>query len=550
MFSNNIHGSGVGARGIMALWAMLAMGLGLLASPAAAAPFAYVANSSGNSVSVIDTATNTVVATIPVGVAPRAVAVTPDGKNAYVTNQLSKTVSVIGTATNTVVATVPVGTNPDAVAVTPDGNYVYVANGGTYSVPGTTVSVIATATNTVVATIPVGFAPVGVAVTPDGNHVYVANNGGAVSLGTVSVIDTTTNAVSTIQFTDFSSPVGVAVTPDGKHVYVSNNISDAIWVIDTASNTLVATVSGGDRFPQQVAFTPDGKHGYASFGDPSYVGVIDTATNKVVATVTGGGFGPGEVAVTPDGTHAYVANSLINDVTVIATATNTVVATVPVGINPLRVGIVPPPPGVPFFAFNASLNIAFGSAPNTDAFALGSGFTLSSTAPVFNPLTQPITLQIGTFAVTIPAGSFKKNKQGDFVYSGVTNGVTLKTVVKQTGTLRYTFQAGAQHASLTGTQNAVYVTLAIGGGSFKQQQQQQQQQRRHLGHGPDFSLKARAAERDPVGSRDIPLPLTGEGGSTKSSRVRAPLIRRHSPSLATGVPSERPLAPPSRTRGE
>ena len=46
------------------------------------------------------------------------------------------------------------------------------------------------------------------------------------------------------------------------------------------------------------------------------------------------------------------------------------------------------------------------------------------------------------------------------------NGVTLKVAIKHTGTLRYTFQAGAQHASLTGTQNTVYVTLAIGGGSF------------------------------------------------------------------------------------
>jgi YVTN family beta-propeller protein len=37
------------------------------ARPAEAAPFAYVANFIGNTVSVIDTATNTVVATVPVG---------------------------------------------------------------------------------------------------------------------------------------------------------------------------------------------------------------------------------------------------------------------------------------------------------------------------------------------------------------------------------------------------------------------------------------------------------------------------------------------------
>ena len=53
--------------GFMALFAVLAMGLGLLASPAEAAPFAYVVNNGDNTVSVIDTATNTVVATDPGG---------------------------------------------------------------------------------------------------------------------------------------------------------------------------------------------------------------------------------------------------------------------------------------------------------------------------------------------------------------------------------------------------------------------------------------------------------------------------------------------------
>jgi hypothetical protein len=37
--------------------------------------------------------------------------------------------------------------------------------------------------------------------------------------------------------------------------------------------------------------------------------------------------------------------------------------------------------------------------------------------------------------------------------------------ITPTGTPRYTFDAGAKGANLTGTQNAVYVTLAIGGDS-------------------------------------------------------------------------------------
>jgi YVTN family beta-propeller protein len=110
MYSNNSNGSRAApAQGFAALWAVLALGLGALASPAAAAPFAYVTNAFyPGTVSVIDTATNTVVVTLAVGYDPIAVAVTPDGKHAYVTNMISNTVSVIRTASNTVVATVPV----------------------------------------------------------------------------------------------------------------------------------------------------------------------------------------------------------------------------------------------------------------------------------------------------------------------------------------------------------------------------------------------------------------------------------------------------------
>src|SRR5262249_32770612 len=94
---------------------------------------------------------------------------------AYVTNSLSNTVSVIDTATNTVVATVRVGSVgrlPEGVATTPDGTHAYVTS--LFPVPGI-VSMIDTATNTVVATVPAGFGPWGVAITPDGSHAYVTN---------------------------------------------------------------------------------------------------------------------------------------------------------------------------------------------------------------------------------------------------------------------------------------------------------------------------------------------------------------------------------------
>ena len=143
---------------------------------------AYVTNARDNTVSVIDTASNTTVATIPVGQFPEGVAITTEGFHpyedddrrhqplAYVTNFFENTVSVIDTASNTVVTTIPVGGEPFGVAFTRDENcphehddpchspLAYVTNDRL-----DTVSVIDTARNTVVATIPVGIGPEGAA---------------------------------------------------------------------------------------------------------------------------------------------------------------------------------------------------------------------------------------------------------------------------------------------------------------------------------------------------------------------------------------------------
>jgi YVTN family beta-propeller protein len=147
----------------------------LLGSAQTFAENAYITNSGDGTVSVINTETNTVIATIPCGGCGGGMAVSPDGSKVYIANS-SNSVSIIATGTNTVVATIPVGSSPSGVAVAPDGSKVYVTNTGNGESPGT-VSVIATATDTVIATIPVGFGPTGIAVTPEGSKVYVANFG-------------------------------------------------------------------------------------------------------------------------------------------------------------------------------------------------------------------------------------------------------------------------------------------------------------------------------------------------------------------------------------
>lgn len=105
--------------GALALWSCI--------GAANASVYAYIANTTSNDVAVIDTATNTVVATIGVGAFPYGVAVSPGSLKVYVTNISDATVSVIDATTNTVVATIGVGLDPYGVAVSPDGTRAYVA---------------------------------------------------------------------------------------------------------------------------------------------------------------------------------------------------------------------------------------------------------------------------------------------------------------------------------------------------------------------------------------------------------------------------------------
>jgi YVTN family beta-propeller protein len=270
---------------------------------------AYVINDGNFTVSVIDTASNTIATTIPVD-DPSAVVITPDGTHAYVTSRSENTVFVIDTAKNAVVATIAVGSFPSGVAITPDGTrpsgrddrrhqpLAYVTNE-----IDNTVSVINAVSNTIVATIAVGNEPIGVAFTPDGTLAYVTNTND----NTVSVIDTARNkVVATIPMGN--APVAVAITPDGtdpyerdnhRHqplAYVTNSADNTVSVIDTASNTVAATIPVGNQ-PIGVTITPDGSNPYehddhrdqllsyvTNFADDT-VSVIDTASNKVVATI-------------------------------------------------------------------------------------------------------------------------------------------------------------------------------------------------------------------------------------------------------------------------
>ena len=185
---------------------------------------------------------------------------------AYITNRDSNSVSVVDTGTNNVIATLTmgIGVAPIGVAVTPDGRFAYIANSGTSSISSNSISVIDVATNAVIGSVAVGNSPFGVSVTPDGKLAYVANSDlfSPSPSNTVSVINTVTNTVTGSPITVGISPLGVAITPNGHFAYVTNNNpndnpgGNTVSVINTATNQVVANVPVGTN-PEGVAIAPE-----------------------------------------------------------------------------------------------------------------------------------------------------------------------------------------------------------------------------------------------------------------------------------------------------
>jgi YVTN family beta-propeller protein len=380
----------------------------------------YVANLRGNSVSVIDPATNAVVATVPVGAFPFGEAVTPDGSQDWVTNNGSNTVSVIDTATNAVTASIPVGRFPEPIAISPDGTRAYVGHFVSPGVGG--VQVLDTATHATLADIQVGNQPFGIAVSPDGSHVYSAN----FVASSVSVIDAATNTVTaTITDPAARTPASATISPDGAHLYTANFNSSNVSVIDTATNTITALIPVGSG-PGDTAISADGSTLYSVNENANTVSVINTATNTVVATIPVGAV-PTSMAI--HGTTGFVSNGAANSVSVIDLTTNTVTATIPVGATPFAVATSPtvakpavtmvtPTSGpvtggttvtITGMNFTGVTAVSFGTVPAT-SFTFVSDTSITAVAPGVT--------SVGTVDVTVttPAGTSATNAADKYTY--------------------------------------------------------------------------------------------------------------------------------------
>ncbi|WP_192563946.1 beta-propeller fold lactonase family protein [Pseudomonas gozinkensis] len=268
-------------------------------------------------------------ATIPVGDSPSNVLATPDGSRVYVCNYKGSSVSVIDTASQTVIKTISVEQEPSGIAVHPNGLVVYVCSYSTAAV-----SVIDTRSLTVITTVKIGGYLTGIVVHPSGSRIYACQY----YSGAVAVIDTQNmRVIKTIE--NLPASYRVAIHPDGSHVYVTRLGYSSVSVIDTRSETVIKTISAGQK-PRSIAVRPGGTVAYVTDYDGGTVLMIDTRSLTVI-TVFGVGRNPESVAFHPDGSRAYVSLHTDNLVAVIDTQSHAVINTVSAGQSPGGITVLP-----------------------------------------------------------------------------------------------------------------------------------------------------------------------------------------------------------------
>ncbi|WP_081681149.1 YncE family protein [Cellulomonas sp. URHD0024] len=240
--------------------------------------------------------------TIPVGDRPLGVAFSPDSSRAYVANADGNSLSVIDTATGTVVDMIATSPKPFDVTVSPDGTRVYASAIGEGPIPGS-LDIVDPSTGTVSPQLgPLGN-PSGIAA--DASFVYVTNATGQFTRFPA--------AGGAAQGCELQTPTRGVALAHGT-AYATLYDLNGVQAVDTATFTCAApppppppTVTV-DNNPWGIVYNPVRDELYVGNSGTPSVSVIDPNTNTVTRTLP---VGPGSraLAVSPDGDRLYITNS-------------------------------------------------------------------------------------------------------------------------------------------------------------------------------------------------------------------------------------------------
>jgi len=314
----------------------------------------YITNSAGDTIDVIDPATNKVVQQIKGIEAPHGIGFAPDGSKVYVSDENNSTLDVFDRESGALVKKIALSAHPNNIAVTPNGDRVVVAiargTGG--------LDIIETKTLTLKKTVPVHARLHNVYVTPDGKYAVM----GSIPQKIIAVVDLATEEVAwELQMDLGVRPMTIEANDDGSTKRIFAQLSDlnGFAVVDFAARKEVARIKlpeataefetdaerstapshgigvAPDRKTLWVTSIPNNAVYVYSLADLSLVGHVDLPAlklegHKPLSAVANW------ITFTPDGREAYISNAALRSVTAIDMNAMKVIATIPVGEVPKR----------------------------------------------------------------------------------------------------------------------------------------------------------------------------------------------------------------------
>lgn len=197
----------------------------------------------------VDTRTLAVDQVIQVGLVPKYVAVTPDGKYVLVTDWCSWDLRIIDVAQGAVVATLPMnGSYPRGIAVSPDSSTAYIAVMGSDDVEKVDLKTL-----TVEGSFVVGENPRHLVMDPAGAYLYASLN----APGEVVKVDLANDTVVGTAHTGEDCR-SLAISTDGRSLYVVNYTSNTISKLRASDLSVLQTIPTGVH---PIGITYDAKTG-------------------------------------------------------------------------------------------------------------------------------------------------------------------------------------------------------------------------------------------------------------------------------------------------
>ncbi len=386
---------------------------------------------------------------------PRWVTYNPSNGYLYVANYLADSVSVIDGATNTLVATIDVGDSPLRPVYNSHNGYIYVPN-SLASHNLTVIDGISTVTVTQNGVqsggIEVCADPYFPTFDPVNGYLYVPCLGGGVSVVSGPPETPTVRTIDVL-----SQPMhAVCACADGL-VYVTNSGSGKVSVIDVGLNEIVRNIRVGS-YPNWITYDRHHNFVYVMNRDSNNVSIINAHTMEKVGDYSVGAM-PVNATYDSANFRVYVSNKNSNSVTVF-NGTDKITPDITVGTAPFG-GVYNPatklvyvadsgPQSHEISAINTStrevVSITVGVSPNSVTYDGGNGVlyvpntgssdvTLIPTSAIVNLKTQTVGSEPSFAAVNTWTGDVYIPNNGSnsvTVVSGTSDGV-VQTVTLPSG---------------------------------------------------------------------------------------------------------------------